>query len=663
MITVNSSPKKKLWAAAIQWLAASTALIYVLVQFFPGAPALVATIDGGWTQALHVAFEQRWKFGRDIVFTYGPWGFLSGGYYPPTFFISVVAWTLLAVVFWWAGWRTARHFSNNIFFSWLWLAGIAGVTSISGGQCFDIRSIAWVMMLLFLHFFVEEKPVTARQALLAVSLGLFSLVKFTSFLESLIVVGVIAADDVFRRRRFPWIAAIFSASFVFFWIAAGQRLSLLWPFLLHSWQISDGYGEAMQLGTNAFDAAGIVSFLLEALVLVVMTGCAGWQRHGRFGIFPAAGLGAILLLTFKHGFARSDSLHETTASLAMLVAALICMAVTWPFLQRKKVWSGPASLLLLTGILFLSSFTFSGWFPEDSLLGQFARTFSIHNLLIPVKTLAHPEQLREIYGQDLAAIRKQFQIPPIEGEADIYPWNQMAFFAHGLQYHPRPVIQSYTAYTPELAELNAQWLRSDRAAANILFEIDPLNGRFPSLEDGLSWPELLTRYDLADTNGTFFLLKRATVPREFHLTLLKETTVQFGETIALPGATSSPVWAEIEINKSIFGNFIAAIYKPAILRLKISLRDGEQLYFRLVPGMARGGFLLSPLIADKKSFAWLAAADGWRNLSGFEVTSMSISAATSSGSTLCYQRTIKLRLYRLDFQRQDLEGTKIHLSK
>jgi hypothetical protein len=683
MTAKDSSSKKRFWATAVRWLAASSALIYALVQFFPGTPVSAPTIDGSWMQTMHVAFEQHWQFGRDIVFTFGPWGFLYGGYYPPTFVTSIIVWAMLAIVFWWAGWRVACHFSGNKLFSWLWLAGFIGLSGliqdfqrdpsgvwVSGfigtagvpiGQCFEIRSVAWVLLLLLLHFFVEDRPITVRQALLAVALGLLSLVKCTTLMEATVVIGVIAADNVFRQRRFPWIATLFAASILFFWIAAGQHLSLLWSFLLNSRQMTDGFTEAMQYGVA--ETLFVICFLSVVTMLVALTGYVAWRRHRRFGMFPVAGMGAVLFLTFKHGYVRSDSIHETTAALSLLVAALACLAVMWPVLQREKKWSRQATLLLVAGILFVSSFSFTSWFPNNGLLAQFVHTFSVRSILAPVKSLADTGRLQRTYDQNLATIRKQFPLQPIEGDADIYPWNQMALFAGGLSYHPRPVFQSYSAYTPELAELNAAHLRSDHAAGNILFEIDPLNGRYPSLDDGLSWPELLTRYDIADTNGTFLLLKRAAAPREYHLTPVEEKTIHFGETFTLPATTNATLWAEMEINKSMLGTVAEALYKPALLRLMVSLRDGRQIYFRLVPGEARGGFILSPLISDKKSFVSLASTDGWSNLSGLEVTAITISAATKSGSTLCYQSPVKLRLYRLDYPRQELNKVKIHLSK
>lgn len=82
----------------------------------------------------------------------------------------------------------------------------------------------------------------------------------------------------------------------------------------------------------------------------------------------------------------------------------------------------------------------------------------------------------------------------------------------------------------------------------------------------------------------------------------------------------------------------------------------------LVPGMARGGFILSPFIGDQKSFALLATRDGLSSLADLAVTSVTVSAANKSGETACYLTPLRLRLYRLDYPRPnpgktDVEST------
>jgi hypothetical protein len=640
------------WMTVVRGLAVAGMFLYVFSRFVPCSSVddfpIIDGIDNAWAQVLHVAFSRHWQFGQDIVFTYGPWGFLARGYYPPTYPVSVIAWIILSLIFLCAGWRLACHLSDNRLVAALWLVGFTAAASIPTGDDFNARLVAWGVLLLFLHFFVEECVFTPIQALLAMSLGWLSLVKFTGLMESVMVVAVIAAGNIFRHRRFPWIVPLWVASLVFFWVAAGQHLSSLGPFLCNSWRITGGYTEAMMLAgkTEARDA---VCFLLIAVLLCALTGRVAWARHRFLGALPLAGLGTILFIVFKLGYVRNDR-HEITSAMALVLISLVCLAVAWP--GRKRA-AGAASCLLIASTLFASS-VFNCWLPGNGLWKQLAGTFSIYNLLAPVAG-PYTGYLRSNYEKNLASERKARPLPPIEGDTDLYSYDQTVLFAHVLPYQPRPIIQSYSAYTPELAEMNAAHLRTAHAASNILFAIQPLDDRFPSLDDGRSWPELLTLYDLkgrSDDRGTFLLLSRAATAREYHLTPLQNTSARFGEPVTLPVATNGPVWVEIEIRKSLAGTVISALYKPPVLMLTVSLQNRTQRRFRLVPGMAGGGFLLSPLIADNRSFAALAST-GRQDLAGLEVVSMTISAGTGSGSTRCYQSPMSVRFYRLDFPRQD----------
>jgi len=645
------------WLTVVRGLALAGMCLYVFSRFIPCSSVddypIIDGVENAWAQVLHMAFSRHWQFGQDIVFTYGPWGFLARGYYPPTYPVSVIAWIILSLVFLCASWRLARHLSGNRLVAGLWLVGFTAAASIPTGDDFNARLVAWGVLLLFLHFFVEEDVFmfTPTQALLVVSLGWLSLVKFTGLMESVMVVAVIATDNIFRHRRFPWIVPLWMASLVCFWVAAGQHLSSLGPFLCNSWRITDGYTEAMML-TGKTEACDAVCFLLIAALLCALAGRVAWVRHRFLGALPLAGLGTILFIVFQLGYVRNDR-HELSSAMALVLISLACLAVAWP---GKKRAAGAASCLLFASTLFASS-VFNYWFPGDGLWKQLAGTFSIYNLLAPVAG-PYTGYLRSNYENDLARERKAHPLPPIEGNADLYSYDQTVLFAHALPYQPRPIIQSYSAYTPELAGLNAAHLRTARAASNILFAIQPLDGRFPSLDDGLSWPELLTLYDIkgaSDDRVTFLLLSRAAAAREFHLAPLQSTSACWGNPVAPPSATNGPIWVVIEIKKTLIGTVVSTLYKPPELKLTVSLRDHGQQYFRLVPAMARGGFLLSPVIGDNRSFAELACTNGQPDLIGREVMSMTVSADTRSHSTICYQSPMAVRFYRLDFPRQDFK--------
>jgi hypothetical protein len=147
------------------WLVAITSLVFAFCRFLPpGRPRAYSIIEDGWIQMLHFAFTERLQFGQDIVFTFGPWGFLYGGYYPMTHWVSVVAWAVLAAVFWWAAWRVVTHFFKNPLVCWLWLLAVIGLATISPFLNMDVRLTAYPLLLLLLHFCVEERPFTFTQA-------------------------------------------------------------------------------------------------------------------------------------------------------------------------------------------------------------------------------------------------------------------------------------------------------------------------------------------------------------------------------------------------------------------------------------------------------------------------------------------------------------------
>jgi len=650
---VNSSSQKICWKNVIRLLVGAGIVLYVFSRFIPCASVndypLIDGLDNAWTQALHLAFAAQWQFGTDMVFTYGPWGFLARGYHPLTYLDSVIAWVILSLVFLGAGWRLARHFSDNRLVAGLWLVAFAAAASLPAGEDFNNRLVAWGVLLLALHFFVEEGVFSLLQMLLVVSLGWLSLVKFTGLLESLLVIAVIAADNVFRQRRFPWIVAAWAGGLLFFWFAAGQHFNLLEPFLVNSWRITSGYTEAMMV-TGQREACDVTCFLLMAGLLCALAGRLAWARSRYFGLLPLAGLGMILFIVFKLGYVRNGGQHGTTSATALVLVALACLAVAK---LGKKFTAVAAACLLLASVLYAAT-VFNFWLPGNGLGRQLAGTFSPNQLLAPV-TVPFTGYLRNDYENNLAHERTNFSLAPILGNADLYSYDQTVLFAHHVAYQPRPVMQSYSAYTPELAAMNAAHLRGATAADNILFAVQPIDDRFPALEDGRSWLELLTRYDLkgaADKQGKFLLLTRAVVPRKFQLTPLKPATTRFGEPVKLPEATNGPVWVEIEIKKSLAGLVVSTLYKPPVLRLTVVLKNHTQPRFRLVPGLAAAGFLLSPLIADTHAFAALATNGGRSVVAGMEMDSMMISADTSSGTTLCYQSPVVIRFYRLAFPAQ-----------
>jgi NHL repeat len=644
-----------------KWLAATTSLFFGFSRFLPsGRPGGYNIVDDAWIQMLHMAFAERLQFGRDIVFTFGPWGFLYGGYHPATYLISVVVWAVLAAVFWWAAWRVVTHFCKNPLVAWLWMMAFIGLASISPFLNMDVRLTAWPLLLLLLHFSVEERPFTLTQAMLVISLALLSLIKHSIFMIAVVTVLVIAADNVFRQRRFPWIVLAFAAGILFFWVLADQRLTGFGLYLRGASEIVSGYTEAM-MWWQPTDKADIVRFWEVAIAVCALVGYVVWKQHRLFGLLPLLGFAFIVFAAFKHGYVRHDG-HEVAATNLLLLAALLWLPVAWCIVWQRRRWLIPAVLLPLIFATPLASLSLRRY-ASGGLSSVLAQQLTMQNLFAPAKIFLgfledRQHSFRSFNGY-ADSLRTAFPNLEIHGSADVYALSQTLGLGAGLTCRPRPVFQSYSAYTPKLAEMNAAHLRSDRAADHIFFDVwridGPINGRFAAQDDSLSWPELLTRYDIKRMAGPYILMEKSVTPRQYELTPIGETVANFDEGIEVPSMVGGPIWVRIDIRRSLWGNVVAMLYRPPRVWLTLFTRSGRAYGGRLLPAEARAGFLLSPVVENRQSFFALASTNWQHELADLEVASARITTDRGGVASRYQSPPVRVRFYRLNFQRQDLD--------
>jgi hypothetical protein len=200
---------------------------------------------------------------------------------------------------------------------------------------------------------VEDRPFTLTQAMLVVSLALLGLIKHNIFTIAVVTVLIIAVDNVFRQRRFPWIVLAFAGGIFFFWVLAGQRLNWFGPYLRGSSEIVNGYTEAMMwwLPTDEVD---VLRFWGVAIAVCALVGYVVWKQHRLFGLLPLLGLVFIVFAAFKYGYVRHDG-HEVSATNLLLLAALLWLPVAWCLVWQRSRWLIPAVLLPLIFATSLAS--------------------------------------------------------------------------------------------------------------------------------------------------------------------------------------------------------------------------------------------------------------------------------------------------------------------
>jgi hypothetical protein len=612
---------------ASRYVLASVLFLTVLALFVPMAPLMPAPrLDTSWMMAMNQGFAQGFVFGKDIVFTFGPYtSIYTEMYHPATdrlmvfgsLFLGICYALLLLLLA--KGKKAYGLLLYSIFLACLVDSRDALLFSYPLILALAVYRITLPedhkLQLRFTH------STENRIALLFAPLGLLPLIK-----ESLLpICGIIAllclAILWLRKKAFlaSMAAAVPAISCVFFWRIAGQPILALPNFFLSSRQLISGYTEAMSFPGDVAEA--IFYALASAVILVAIA----WTARGpkRTTWFLCISYAFFLFIAFKAGFVRHDPWHNIIAGTSILAAGLLLM-----FVLGEK-----ASLLPLTIAVLVWAYIGHGTVQTTSedisanLRGKFARSFQ------GVQTrFSQRDALQKQYDEHIAAIRSAFPIPRLEGTADIYSFNQSWLLASGNAWTPRPVTQSYAAFTPELAELNLRHLQGPGAPENILFRVEPIDGRLPSLEDGLSWPALIDGYSFQKLEGdTEYLRKRpggiaggAMTKDPFYA-----AAHEFGEEVTLPDSTG-PLFARMEIRPTLLGRLFSAVYKPPELHIAVRVRDGKTIDYRVVSKMLETDFLITPLVRSTEEFVLLGAGGG-KYLTKNKVRSITISSNDHRG--------------------------------
>lgn len=589
-----SAGKSSMSVLAVLFIALTSVLLFLPFHSVMPRPGL----DASFTLAINEAVAQRMAFGKDIIFTAGPLASIwSKTYHPATILMAFLGGGLIGI-----GHAFLTYtISANSHRSWVWVYVLFLIFLL------ESRDALFLIypMLLSLVIYRISLPSPNRDriqlskmgaiwfAAAVSSLGLLPLIKL-SFLPLTVVVCVLGSILLWKsgNRLIAVSAILFPAtSMVFFWTIIGQDASALLDYYFNSVPITSGFTQAMSAGTYFLTPVLFVVAALLALAYI-------WQTRPAIGMHEYAFLlvmACFLFISFKAGFVRHD-VHALTASSSLVMAAIVLGGLRT--IEGKRL-----SMVLLACVVtwicvhkdFKSS-KFEYYRPLGSQLSTELKAWSSGEI-------GHTS-LEDRYGPALADIRRAIPIPKLQGTVDIYPVELAALIASGNKWSPRPVFQSYSAYTPELAMVNARHLSGPRPPDNILFNVETIDNRYPSLDDGSSWPTLLAQYEFTRVVADRYLLLRKRAqrsPEPARIPVLSKRA-HLGERVDTH-SRGDIIYAEIEITPSLLGTVTNFFYKSTALKIVVDLSNGTKREHRFIPGEAASGFVLSPYVGNRDDFS------------------------------------------------------------
>jgi hypothetical protein len=407
-----------------------------------------AGLDPSWNAGLAMAVHQGLRFGKEVVFTYGPLGFLNsrivffGGLSVLSFLYASALYLLFCVGLVWALRRA------------LPLVVAVAVAFVA---------VAWLPMPLlevglltavFACFWLLERERSERELwAFALAAAIFAAPAALIKLSTGPLIAVVFLVALFGARaggrRIAAYVLVFLALVLALWLATGQRLGDVPAFVGHTIEISSGYSSAMLRSTTVAPwkvTAAVVAAIGSGLALVA----AAWLWGGRDRATRWAGAVIAALVSFaiyKEGVVRIDAGHLTVL---FANAAVVWIAVGL---------GGRHRILMLAGAAIV--FAISLPVRPAGVAANFDPVANVRDAVENARTLFSPGRRDTLIAFGHAAMEAEYGLAPqglaaVRGHTvAIEPWEVGAAWAYGLDWQPLPVFQNYSAYTPQLDRLNA----------------------------------------------------------------------------------------------------------------------------------------------------------------------------------------------------------------
>jgi hypothetical protein len=601
------------------------ALVYLFVALFPGLSLMPITpgLDPSWIYAINYIPHSNYVFGRDVVFTFGPLGYLlwpldvGNNLYRAAIFRFIIHVLLVFLVCYHIS-KSSKTFCSLIGFV------IASTTAIACGLYYEYRLLV-VLALLLLVPSQDRKIWLGTFFLSSFLCALFLFMKFSLGVAGLAMLVTAVATWVVSKTAKAYIASLLA-----FWIYY-LVLLLCAMIFMGSWsnfarwikaslEIVQGYSVAMSIpGPKEVLVLGLLTIITYVVLLFI-------YRRISFNIFQAGILfvGA-LCVAFKHGFVRQDG-HVAlffTFIIAVMGVLFLCSS-TWTEVKATCI----AFFIILILSLPPTIAAISDPSIRTELMKSYLRT-DIRNILIVetkvafcvlksywriitgiegftnIKHMVNLDDVRtDLHNKSQMALQKDVlpdawvhKIKSCNGTVDVLPWEITYCPANNLNWNPNPVLQLYSAYTSFLDRWSSIHYSGENAPSFLVVEFTDIDDRHLILDAPATWQTILQNYKPVENDskrGRLLLEKEQSRLSNVSLTMLKEDSVKTGEWIIVP-PSNRLLFAETEFKLHLVGEITKAFFRIDPVFIELVYDSGKSFTFRIIPNTARNGLLVNYL--------------------------------------------------------------------
>jgi hypothetical protein len=560
-----------------------------------------ADIDNSWRMALELLHQKNLIWGQDIIFTYGPLGRWLQRYVivtPPLelllvdlFFALNLAcllysflpnplkvWHLFVFFPIWA--IVNSMWGEWIHFTWFYIVIYWGIRIVHQPAP-NFRLLCYLAVVCTINFYLKVNFGLIAMGFMSSLIACLYLKKRLSQRQALTIMGLLALLVVLG-------AYVFHTDLV--------------QYVISSFYVISGYNDSQSV------------FPQNRLRLVVLS----------YGLYFLQLLAAVFYLikqvSSKHPFKKEQFNTVFTLFWTLLISFIVLKyAFTRADDGHLTAFIKQSSLLLLLVVVWVRE----GWLRRTFFVYLFLNCSFYLLFFVPIFGNI-PVNYVTIFSQKLQLVTHYFQMaatqtypepqPTIPASirqkighqtTDVIPNDISEIYFNGLNYNPRPTLQSYQSYNEYLDRKNREKYLSETAPDWIIYKYEAIDGKYPLADETQTLLAVLQRYHIADQTSQQLFLKKNRDTKPLRLIQQKTVQIQFGEKLPLSLPDSLLHVMSVKTDYSLYGKLLRVFFQPPQLSMTLRAENNTTVSYRAVPCLLAKGMFVNARVdnlADARAF-------------------------------------------------------------
>ena len=536
-----------------------------------------AGLDPSWQTALVLGRESSLRWGSDLDFTYGPWGWIFSRFVTSRTLMAASIVFLLGVAIFFVAvvWKLlCRNFSERTSLLLMGFAVVPVFSQVAVNEVFLAGIFG--MFLLFVDRAAKD-VIESWKTILLLTFPVAFILQIKISLGIFAFAGLVFTSLVWFRtpKKIGLIFGVFTCWFFALWILSEHSLSGFFSWLQLSLSIAAGFADAMSLSQHQpltlvlFGAFAVASIAL--LVRRMQTN--NWAVAVKVASFLLVLL--ILYSALKTGFLREGPVR-------LFDALGLCFPMWLWLVKPVRLTARKLALLMIPLVVGVALYV-----GERPSAGNFAglydwpasthRWFDNLNLLTSDVTFHRKAEEARLAAQLAYGLSPKMVEALRDSSIQVDPYETTLVWAYQLPWKPVPIFQTYQVYANDLDEFNTQSLSRRGASDAVLINsdyVENIDGRLSLWTSPRYQLSLTCSWSLELRDGPWEKWVKAE-DRCGSPELLTSKSVIANERVQIPRASAdSLVVAKFESSSSndLISSAIDLLYKP-LDEFKVQLGD------------------------------------------------------------------------------------------